>query len=214
MVPIPIPVPTEPAPPAGSEVSIDEAIEALKAGDMSYKKLYWPMRTIKRGPVNPKRREEVATLLDPVLITENLTIRRAAQDAILVWGTKKNIPTLLKLLEYNDYGDRQAAMKALGAIGGTKESAKSLAAKLPDRDYRSTATTALKQMGPFAEEVIWLYIGHPDDSVHDSACKVLGQVGSSKSLIKLRALRPESSSSRRSDINSAISEMEKRLVKR
>ena len=205
---------SDPAPPAGKEGTLDEAIAALKAGDNSFKALYWPLRTIKRGPAVAKRKEEVAGLLDPILILESLSLRRAAQEAILIWGTKKNVPTLLKLLEYNDYGDKDAAIKGLGAVGGTKESAKALAGRLNESSHRSATIAALKQMGPFAEDVIWQHIGSSDNSVHDAACKVLGQVGTAKSLTKLRNLRPESDSSRRSDVNNAIQEMEKRLVRR
>jgi hypothetical protein len=196
----------------GSEITLEQAIAALKSGDISHKNLNGPLTALNKLPVDSRRRDEVSALLDPLLTTENLTLRRGAQRAMAGWGTKKNITTLMKLLEWQAYGDRWEAMKALAAIGGSKEAAQAIAARMRDKDDRLTAKRTLEEMGPVAEDVVWQYIGGADDSLHGYACDVLGKVGTSKSLIKLKALRPEKDSGRRSDVNDAIREMQKRLT--
>ena len=164
--------------------------------------------------MDAKRREEVAALIDPLLLSDNTSLQHAAVDAIQGWGTKKNIPTLLKLLEYQNHSDRDRAMKSLGAIGGSKEAAQAVAARLLVSADRYDAEKSLSKMGAYAEEVIWQYVGSADDQVHRAACGVLGDVGTTKSLLKLRGLRRDSSSYRQSALESAQKEMQKRLVKK
>jgi HEAT repeat protein len=112
-----------------------------------------------------------------------------------------------------DRFDRHDAIKALGAIGG-KAAAHALAARLPNKDDRSYAKSALIKMGPVAEESVLPLVGDSNDDVHDAACDVIGQVGTNKSLSKLRALRRESSTGRRLAVSGAIHELEQRLVKK
>lgn len=201
-----------PAPPKQRIETLDQAIEALKTGDASYAKAYQPLSKLKQWPVDAKRRNEVAGLLDPLLTTNESTVRRAAQDAVKAWGTPRNVPTLLKLLEWQDWGDQTSALEGLAAIGG-KEAAQAIAAKLPDKELRLRAKDALETMGPAAEEFVWPHLTSGDDQVFRYACDVLGKVGTAKSLAKLKARR-ERDSSRQSAVRSAIRDLESRLVKR
>jgi HEAT repeat protein len=192
--------------------TLEQAIEMLKSGDASYSNAYPPLSKLRQWPVDSKRRNEVASLLDPLLTAENSTVRRAAQNAIQAWGTRANIPTLLKLLEWQEYGERVAGLEGLAAIGG-KEAAEAIAEKMLDKEIRLPAKRALEKMGPVAEEAVWQHVGAGDNSLHSYACQVLGKVGTSKSLVKLKALR-ERDSGRRASISIAIRDMEKRLVKK
>jgi len=199
--------------PASRIETLDQAIEALKSGDTSYSKAFPPLVKLKQWPVDAKRRGEVAGLLNPLLTTDQLSVRRAAQDAVKAWGTPQNVPTLLKLLEWQDWGDRTAAIEGLATIGG-KEAAQAVTAKLSDKDLRSKAKTALEEMGPVAEEFVYPHIGAGDDTLHSYACQIIGKIGTAKSLAKLKARRPERESGRKVAVNSAIRDMETRLRKR
>lgn len=196
-----------------AEESLEDIIAALKSGDTSFGNLYSRLHKLKKLPVDAKRRDEVAALLDPLLTLDNLSVRRQAQDAIVGWGTQKNEPTLLKLLEWQDGGDRHAAMEGLAALGGSKESAEAIAKLLLEGSDRSYAVRALAKMGAYAEEAVWPHVGSADAQVHSSACQVLGSVGGPKSLVKLKARKDRDSSSRTA-VQTAVREMEKRLRKR
>src|SRR4029079_16334371 len=112
----------------------------------------------------------------------------AALNAVKKWGTQKNVPTLVKILEWKSMGDRWAAMGALGEIGGSKEAAEAVAKLMLDKDDMRTATGALQKMGPVAEDAVWPHIGSKDQQVHYNACCVLGSAGTEKSLARLQAL--------------------------
>lgn len=208
------PKPATKVPAKTAEESLDQIIAALKSGDTSFGNLYSRLHKLQRLPVDAKRREEVAALLDPLLTLDEPSVRHTAQAAIEGWGTKKNEPTLLKLLEWQDRSDRHAAMKGLAALGGSKESAEAVAKFLLESSDRSYAQRALEEMGAFAEAAVWPHVGAADNQVHSAACRVLAKVGSSKSLVKLKALRKSSDISHRVSVDMAIRDMEKRLIRR
>jgi hypothetical protein len=195
------------------EESLDSIIEALKVSDLSYAQIYKPLTALRRVPVDPKRRAEVAALLDPVLAAENSTVRRAAQEAMKSWGTELNLPTLIKQLSVPDSSERAGAIAVLGAIGG-KDAAKAVAARLGDKDDGSNAEQALEKIGSAAEEYVWPYLTSGDTITHGRACHLLAKIGTSKSLVKLKARHRESDGWRRAGVEIAIRDLEKRLVKR
>ena len=126
--------------------NLDQAIELLKSGDASYKNAYPPLSKLREWPVDAKRRNEVAGLLDPFLTAENATVRHYAQEAAKGWGTPKNVPTLLKLLDWQDSTDRSNGIRAPAAIGG-KEAAQAIASKLDEKSTHVEARRALARHG-------------------------------------------------------------------
>jgi len=203
------PLDTSPVPPA----TLDDVVATLKAQDKSPQEVYNRLRALLHLPHDSSRRTEVAALLDPLLISENATVRTKARELMQTWGTEVNAPTLINLLSVQDRFDRHDAIKALGAIGG-ETAAHALAARLPDKDDRLYAKAALIKMGPVAEEYVLPLVGDSNDDVHDAACDIVGEVGTNKSLSKLRALRRESSTRRRLSVSGAIHDLEQRLVKK
>jgi len=186
-------------------------VALLKEGEPTFGRLYVPLNRLRNLPVDDSRREEVAELLDPLLTTENNSVRRSAQDAVKIWGTQKNVPTLLTLLDASDHGDRWAAMEALGKIGGSKQAAERLAELLLDSSESLRAKRALEDMGSVAEDAVWQHFGHADNMIHTYVCQTLAKVGTSKSLVKLKARRPEREIVRQAPIDFAVRELEQRL---
>ncbi|MCE9526448.1 MAG: trypsin-like peptidase domain-containing protein [Planctomycetales bacterium] len=206
--------PATPSPPARAKKSLDDYIAAIKSTDHSFGQMYLPLSELSFMEPVPERREEVAALLNPLLDAKNESVRSSALNAVKKWGTQKNVPTLLKMLEWKSLGDRWAAMEALGNIGGSKEAAQAIAALMLDQGDMLTAAHALEKMGPVAEDAVWPHVGSNDRLLHSNACRVLGAVGTQKSLDKLQPLiKKETDIGHRVPMEIASRDIVKRLGK-
>jgi len=203
--------PSAPAPPPGKD--LDSLIAAIKSPDQSFAKMYSPLAELSFMDPVAARREEVAGLLEPLLVAKNDSVRNVAMNAVKKWGTQKNVPTLIKMLDLPSTSDRWAAMEALGAIGGNKEAAEAVARLMLDENDRLTAKRALEKMGPVAEDPVWPHVGAKDNLLHSYACQVLGKVGTAKSLAKLKRLSKNRDVGQRASVEIAIRDIEKRLGK-
>ena len=206
--------PTSRPTPKPSGKSLDENIAAIKSTDQSFAQMFSPLSELSFMEPVPARREEVAALLDPLLGAKNESVRNSALNAVKKWGTQKNVPTLLKMLEWKSLGDRWAAMGALGEIGGSKEAAEAVAKLMADKEDMLTATHALEKMGPVAEDAVWPHVGSSDRQLHSNACRVLGAVGTEKSLAKLQPLiKKETDIGHRVPMDIAVRAIQARLGK-
>jgi hypothetical protein len=199
------------APAARPGQDLDSLIAAIRSTDHSFGQMYLPLSQLSFMEPVPQRREEVAGLLEPLLLVKNDSVRHAAMNAVKKWGTQRNVPTLLKMLDRPSSSDRWAAMEALGAISGSKQAAEAIARLMLDDSDRLTAKRALEEMGPIAEDAVWQHVGAQDDLLHGYACQVLGKVGTAKSLAKLRPLLSNPDIGRRVPIDIAVRDIEKRL---
>jgi hypothetical protein len=205
---------TPPTPRPTPKPSLDEYIAAIKSTDQSFAQMHSPLTQLSFMEPVPARREEVAALLDPLLQAKNESVRSAALNAVKKWGTQKNVPTLVKILEWKSMGDRWAAMGALGEIGGSKEAAEAVAKLMLDQDDMLTATHALQKMGPVAEDAVWPHIGSKDRQLHYNACRVLGSAGTEKSIARLQPLiKKETDIGHRVPMDIAVKDIQKRLGK-
>ena len=131
-----------------------------------------------------KSRPEVARALDPLVKSSDHWLREAALKALVRWGTKDNVDTLVDTIQKGDLGlggARTAAIQALGTIKDDR-AAPAVAARLGDFFDREHAAAALEAMGPGAEKSVQPYVGHNDAGVRVLACRVLKTVGSKDSL--------------------------------
>ena len=128
------------------------------------------------------------------------------------WGTEVNVPTLTKLLSVQDRVDRHDAMKALGAIGG-KEPAHAVAARLPDKDDRTYAKSALIKMGPVAEEYVLPFVGRQRRRRARRRLRCAWPGGHEQEPFQA-AGAARTSTRRRLSVSGAIHELEQRLVKK
>jgi S1-C subfamily serine protease len=126
------------------------------------------------------RRDEVARALDPLTADKNNFYRVAAINALVVWGTKANVPTLLPILADKDGWARTAAVKALGQIGDER-AIEPIAKLLPEWFGRGEASEALRKAGSKAEKAVLPFVKHKDWVVRSEACKILGEVGTKAS---------------------------------
>jgi len=80
-----------------------------------------------------------------------------------------------------------AAFRGLGRLQDPK-AAEAVAKRLPYVEDRAPAAGALIQMGPAAENAVLEYVDHADAAVRMEACRILGAVGTEKSLERLMPL--------------------------
>ena len=125
--------------------------------------------------------EEVAAVLTPLLSDRSNWIRAAAAKALVNWATTNSTPALRAAVGDNDLWLRKAALEALGRFP-TPENAQAVAARLIEMSDRADAVKALQAMGPVAEPAVLTYLKDRDMWVRLEACKVLGHIGTAKSL--------------------------------
>jgi hypothetical protein len=191
---------------------LDRILLTLKGQDRTYGTLYSPLRRLAAMEPVPSRREEVAQLLESILSSSDQNVRRAALDAICRWGTQTNVPTLLLLAGSSNHSDYRKAIEALGEIGGSVDAAKTLAGMLPDPTLGLYARRALQKMGPIAEDPVWEHATDKNKLVALYACSVLEQIGTEKSLERLRSLPTNAAGSRGHIVEKAISAIEARVA--
>jgi S1-C subfamily serine protease len=193
---------------------LDNLVVALKTNDYSVVGPVYPaLNLLKKLEPIDSRRGEVAALLLPMLSAKDELVRTAALDAIGRWGTQAQAARLLEIVQSAEGSERLTAMLALGGVGGSPEAAAYLVKYLPVTSDRRRVEESLIKMGAVAEEAASEYVGYGDDSVHEAACRVLGAIGTDKSLAKLKSRRPERVSSRASAVADAIRAIEVRVGK-
>ena len=131
--------------------------------------------------VKKDRQDEVAAALVPLLKHSDIRTPRAAAKALGVWGTKDSITPLSDALKANDPFTRFEAMGALGKLKN-EDGIKLVAEHLIPPQDRFQASKVLQAAGPAAEAPVATYLTHQDWTVRNEACKVLGAVGTKKSL--------------------------------
>lgn len=122
----------------------------------------------------------IATLKDSWHVSEHL-------EAMAVWkgeGTEKAILGLIGEIRFHSYS--KTLMNILAGFG-TKESARALATGLTDFSYGDEAATALIEMGAVAEEFVIKFADHQDDRIRTRVYNILAEIGTEKSLTKLRS---------------------------
>src|SRR5262249_23400055 len=107
----PPPPKTEPKP--MSDAELNTALTDLKAADNGRRQ----GAADRLGKAVPdRRRVEVGGALEKLLTDGDLFTRTAGARALGTWGTKNNVPALLKVLNDKEAFPRGAAIEALGQI--------------------------------------------------------------------------------------------------
>jgi HEAT repeat protein len=128
--------------------------------------------------------KEVAEALTGLLADRNGWIRAAVAKALVNWATPGSASALVQAAADEDLWVRKAAIQALGRLK-TAEGAKAVAARLVHLQDRGDAASSLKAMGAVAEPEVLPYLKDRDGWVRLEACKVLGEIGTDKSLAAL-----------------------------
>jgi hypothetical protein len=123
------------------------------------------------------------------------TVRRAALTIVANYGTKANVPLLLKALNEPDGATRMTIAKALGRLKDPRAAeplAELLASGHTDQSFyrprENQITEALARLGPSAETAVLSVLGQKSVETRLQACVVLKQIGTKKSLQALKDL--------------------------
>ena len=132
------------------------------------------------------RRKETAAVLQTALANPFPTVKEAAAEALAVWGSGDDVPTLIPMLKDFRPDAREAAMTALAGLKDERGAA-AIAERLPDVFDREKARTALEKMGPVAEKAVAPLLTHADPQTRLEACAVLKAIGTKDSVQSLEA---------------------------
>ena len=124
------------------------------------------------------------------------TVRRAGQTLVANFGTREQVPLLLRALkETSDSSTRNAVAKGLGRLGdprAVEPLAEMIAAGPTDQlsyyNRESAAAEALIKIGPPAESAVLTLLKEKNATTRIVACNVLKQIGTKKSLSALKEL--------------------------
>jgi HEAT repeat protein len=159
-------------------------------------------------------RDLVAKAINPIM--ENPKGFQDRDQALKIaekWGTKENVPTLIKMLELplpGDKGRRRLAMLALVAIKDER-AVWPLGRRLANRDDLADALAALQLMGPMVEKVATAKIEDTDNQTRADAWALLGLCGSKVNYDTLKAIADkESNTVVKKTANAALAQIKKR----
>jgi tRNA A-37 threonylcarbamoyl transferase component Bud32 len=128
-----------------------------------------------------EERAAVTGALEPLLNDPDHFTRQAMIRALGVWGTRENIPALVKMFEHPDPHTRGSAIVALGNIKDER-SAEAIAGRLEDALNRRVASDTLQKMGRLAESAAARMVDHQDWMIRLEVCKILKVIGTKKSI--------------------------------
>ncbi len=164
--------------------NLDEALGCLRGPPSEHRRAAsW----LARQPRDEARQAEVAAALGAVLADPTDKARLGAVQALKVWGTKDNVPALVKVLQEvtpgPPVGDLQTtAMEVLGKLQDER-GAEPVAAFLPRAFTNENARAALQAMGPVAEKGVLKYFHHPDGGARERAQALLKGYGTKDSAV-------------------------------
>jgi hypothetical protein len=165
------------------------------------------MELQRKSPRQPD--EGMAAALEVYLVAEDKSHRFMAAKALENWATNKSTAALLTALDDDFNIVSGSAMKALGRLRA-KEAAEPIAAKLSDQRNRVAASRALLVLGSIAEEPVLKQLKHSEWQVRYEACKILGTIGTEKSLQPLQDLADDKNALVKQTAKKAIQKVEER----
>jgi hypothetical protein len=159
------------------------AVRSLKGRQVGAMKA--ALTELKKKDVDETHRREVAetlisTLKGSMHIPDHL-------DAMAVWkidGTDRAIAGLIGNPLHRQHSP--AIIAALAKIG-SKEAARAVSAGFTDETYGEIAARSLIEMGSVGEEFVVKFLDHRDEYMRTRAYEVLSEIGTEKSLQKLRS---------------------------
>ena len=129
-------------------------------------------------------RKEIAAALTRLLQEPYLLTRRYAAEALVGWGTAEHVPALIHALNEKDADLRHRIMAVLATFKSEKV-AQALAPMLATD--RGQAVTSLRELGAVAEPAVLKLLENTDAQVRVEAVKILGKIGTARSIPALTA---------------------------
>jgi hypothetical protein len=133
-------------------------------------------------------RAKVARALNAPLLDPNPKVRDDALNALMVWGSKGNTATLLKVLGTFQSVSPACNTHIIAVLGAIKDPAAApvLAQGLTDVRARGAVSAALRSIGPAAEDAVIPFLTSLDPGARFEASQVLAEIGTAKSLPPLQ----------------------------
>jgi len=113
--------------------------------------------------------------------------RQSAAVFLNTYGTTNEVPALLKLLKGTDWQVHQNAIRALGRLRDER-AIEPLTDELARVPGQQEAYSALVSIGSPAESAVLDLFKERNTDVRREACRILQQIGTSKSLEQLQSL--------------------------
>jgi len=167
-----------------TESQVSGIIRQLKGKKRSFIEYLQPLDLLARVKPIERRRNEVSTLLHN-LRTELPTDQMSQWiRAVTVWGTEKNVPTLLVIIDTPNatLHDKVTAIEALGHLPATKAGAELLARLVPEPQIGMYAVQSLAGMGSVAEKPSATLLQNQATQVRMMGCLLLAHVGTELSV--------------------------------
>jgi hypothetical protein len=178
------PNPPEKVPPrVTGDPALDRALADLDGGDPDA--CLRAAEKLARMQPN-QHREVVAQKLAARADLPQLFARRLVVEALGVWATPNEAPTLIKCLSHEDVPTRQAALKVIGKFRDERTLAPVVRC-FRDAETRDQAEKALRDMGPMAEKEVLPFLNHQDVFVRQAAIRILRDIGTRQSVPALEA---------------------------
>ena len=177
---VPRPHGTAGEPPSQDE--IDAALQQLGAADGFQVRAALGVLS-RANPQEPN--EKVTRLIEGLLSSSDGFTRNSAAEALKTWRTQKSLPVLIAALDDESFVVRHTAIQILGTLPDAK------AAEAIVRVYEKNKIKAyhgLVAMGSVAEPAVHRLAQHPTWGFRGDACKILGEIGTAKSLSLLQKL--------------------------
>ena len=166
-----------------SSAEVQKIIEDLKSSDSN----------VRRAAASKLQNSEL-TEAPPALIEimagamadSDMSMRMAAVKVIADYGTVEHVPALIRVLKDEDFGSKYAAIRGLGRLKDKRaiETLVVMVASGGSDNYQ--ATEALGKFGPEAEDAVLTLLKEKHNESRRSACTILKQIGTSKSIEPLR----------------------------
>lgn len=143
---------------------------------------------------------------------ESASVRHNAWRAFSSWATREDVPTLKAALESPHEEVRIAALELLARFPND-ETIDVLTQKMQDPALRERAESLLVRVGPAAEGAVLDYASHSDAGLRAAAWRVLGRIGTRKSLLSLEQLATQPQFQQAAELKDVLKEIRARLRK-
>ncbi|MBN1908282.1 MAG: HEAT repeat domain-containing protein [Pirellulales bacterium] len=134
---------------------------------------------------SPATRKKIAQAFRTLAKNESGPDREKAIRGLVRWGGTYSTPILLEMFKDSSFTDRKPLYEAFGELKDPSV-IPTIANQLTDRLEQADAERCLVKIGPAAEDAILVLAPSPDPELCLAAIRVLGQVGTEKSLPILR----------------------------
>jgi S1-C subfamily serine protease len=169
-----------------SPETLDEVVRVLQSPALGFFERRMLLEALAAMPPIEEKREAVAAALRPML--SELFLDEVTANVISVWGTEDDLVALAqKWRRLHGYA-RQTTVTRLGEMK-TERAARTLVA-IVGFEFEQSAVTALRGMGPVAEQPVLTLLTHRSASVRIEAYGILAEIGDRASISALsRQLR-------------------------